>query len=260
MFAKTLIIAEMAGTHDGELKNIIKLIRVAKAVGADAVKTQWCSDIQSMAARRKLSDPSVYKLLNFPESWHKEIVVECHKQELDYICSVFLPKDVSVVAQHANKLKIASLEVDDSQLRKVCLDTGKELIISTGCMSKGELQKLFMITLQYKMFILHSTSAYPVPIGETNLSLISQGFDGYSDQTGRILTGALAVMAGARIIEVHFCLYETDSNNPDYAHSLDPSKLGQYIKYVRLAEKEKGDGIKKIEPSEMALVKHRVIS
>ena len=54
--------------------------------------------------------------------------------------------------------------------------------------------------------------------------------------------GALAVAAGATIIESHIRAEDTDPNNPDFLHSLSasPKALFAYAEYVenlRLAEK-----------------------
>ena len=37
---KTFIVAEMSGNHSGKLKNALKIVRMAKKCGADAIKLQ----------------------------------------------------------------------------------------------------------------------------------------------------------------------------------------------------------------------------
>ena len=56
---------------------------------------------------------------------------------------------------------------------------------------------------------------------------------GYSDHTTAEDTGALAVAAGACILEKHLTL-ETRAAGPDHAMSLDP---GAFERYVRLAHR-----------------------
>jgi sialic acid synthase SpsE len=60
------------------------------------------------------------------------------------------------------------------------------------------------------------------------------------------------------IVEVHFRLDETRRDNPDYPHSLSPADLAVYIANIRKAEVMLGDGIKKIESCERAMLQHRV--
>ena len=81
---------------------------------------------------------------------------------------------------------------------------------------------------------------------------------GYSDHTHDVLTGALAIAAGARILEVHFRLNDTDPANPDYATALSPGQLKDYISLVRKAELMMGDGIKRPQPAEAEMMKYRV--
>jgi N,N'-diacetyllegionaminate synthase len=73
-----------------------------------------------------------------------------------------------------------------------------------------------------------------------------------------VLTGALAVACGATIVEVHFRLDETRKDNPDFAHSLSPGNLTTYIANIRKAERMLGDGVKKVEASEVPMLQHRV--
>ena len=84
------------------------------------------------------------------------------------------------------------------------------------------------------------------------------------DQTGlliaeinEVMTGALAVAAGARMLEVHFCLSETSRDNSDRRVSHEPNELGAYIWLARLAARAMGDGRKRVMPSEEANVRYR---
>jgi N-acetylneuraminate synthase/N,N'-diacetyllegionaminate synthase len=107
--------------------------------------------------------------------------------------------------------------------------------------------------------MLHCVAAYPAPLAEVNLALIKPDlFDGISDHSAYPMTGAFAVMRGARVVEVHCRLDETRKDNPDYAHSLPPARLKEYIANIRIAETMYGTDEKRVMPSEKALVKHRV--
>ena len=73
---------------------------------------------------------------------------------------------------------------------------------------------------------LHCISEYPCPIDKIDLTACSpiDSYDntvrGLSDHTAHVLTGAVAVGAGARVIESHVRLWDTPQDNPDYPHSL----------------------------------------
>ena len=83
---------------------------------------------------------------------------------------------------------------------------------------------------------------------------------GLSDHTRNPLTGALAVAAGARYIETHFRLNDTDPACPDYAVSRTPDELYAYIRNIRQAEILMGEPVKRIQPSEEANLRYRVNS
>src|SRR3990167_8484032 len=266
----------MAGCHDLEAGKAARLIQAAHDAKCNAVKTQWCSNVKRLADRRKIEAPD-YSRLAFPASWHPTFADDCKQKGMEYICTIFLPEDIDLVPQFVDHLKIASLEAADLELVRACLDTVKPVIVSTGCMDEKELRLLreslsepihrkWSRTGLAEIDWLHSVSSYPVPIGESNLSVLNQmddsglGLDGYSDQTGRVITGALAVAAGGRIIEVHMRLDDTVPTNPDFGHSLTPTQLKEYVDLVRLAEAEMGDGIKTVQPSEAGLRDHRIVS
>jgi N,N'-diacetyllegionaminate synthase len=103
--------------------------------------------------------------------------------------------------------------------------------------------------------LLHCVSAYPAPISEMNLRAVGRGL---SDHSRNLLTGAVAVGAGARIIETHYRLDTCHPTNPDYAVAFTPAEFTQYVKNIRDAEAMMGDGVKKRQPCEEWAVPYRV--
>lgn len=262
----TYVIAEAGSTWRNDkpesrhIDYAVQAIQVAKAAGADAVKFQFCSDPTLMEQRRHVS-AGTYSILHWSESWLRFLKRTADEAKIDFLCTVFLAKDVPVVAPYVAKFKIASLEAGDDELIETCLEWGKPVIVSQGCRTAEELLK--QATRPYVTGVrwLQCTAAYPAPIDALGLSMIKDidfEFDGLSDHSGDVLTGAIAVACGAEIIEVHFRLDGTLKSNPDYAHSHSPANLKVYIDNVRKAERMLGDGVKKIEPCEEPMRKHRV--
>jgi sialic acid synthase SpsE len=62
-------------------------------------------------------------------------------------------------------------------------------------------------------------------------------WDGFSDHTRTVWTGACAAAMGAQIIEVHVRAYDTSPMNLDYATALDPREFRLYAEGVRTAER-----------------------
>jgi N,N'-diacetyllegionaminate synthase len=271
---RVFVIAEAANTwrigrvDEQHLRYARKAIVTAKAAGADAVKFQWTSDPTLMAERRTvLSD--TYTILAWPAAWLPLLAKECERVDIEFMCSVFLAKDVATIAPFVQRFKVASLECQDEALvaemeqHRITTVRGpipykpspgayiKPIYVSVGAAERSA-------TPAYGA-LLHCCCAYPAPLSQMNLAVLRRhDYHGLSDHTGDVLTGAVAVGAGAEIIEVHFRLDETRKDNPDYLHSHSPNRLVEYIMNVRKAEIMLGDGVKKIEECEKPLLKHRV--
>jgi sialic acid synthase SpsE len=72
---------------------------------------------------------------------------------------------------------------------------------------------------------------------------------GYSDHTVDLIAGALAVAAGACIIEKHLT-YDRTAKGPDHAASADPDQFAEYVRLIRNAQAMCGSGSKHVLPIE----------
>ena len=72
---------------------------------------------------------------------------------------------------------------------------------------------------------------------------------GYSDHTQVVDTGALAVMAGAVVIEKHLT-YDRNAQGPDHLASADPAQFVEYVKLIRRAEMMLGPIAKRVSAAE----------
>ena len=260
----TIVIAELGSTwlfSRKDKENLLrgsKLIRLAAEAGASCVKVQWVSDPAAMAKRRKVP-VGTYAHLAWPMDWHEHFAFQARAMGLQYISTVFLPGDVALLAPWVNRYKVASLEWQSASLREALQNQDRPVIYSTGCCAAKDVQWHGKLSDR----LLHCVASYPAKPEEMNLAAMkiygfANSYDGLSDHSGNVLTGAFAVMRGASIIEAHIRLDETPKTNPDYQHSLNPAQFALYTKYIQLAEAMLGDGRKKIERGERALMKHRV--
>ena len=251
----TFIIAEAGSCHDGQFRRALDLIQVAKAAEADACKFQYWSSPERLAERRNAADYlDVYRRYQMPREWLEPLAAQCAHDGLEFMCTTYLPEDIPVVAPFVKRFKVASFEAGDERFLQAHTVYQKPLIVSTG-MSGG----LLAVGVPYPTEVLHCVSSYPAPLDQANLGVLrNPAYAGYSDHTRHVLTGAFAVCAGARILEVHFRLDDTDTSNPDYGTALSPSELGEYVANVRLAERMMGDGVKKPQPAEADMMRYRV--
>lgn len=250
----TFVIAEIGSAWTYSTSSALEAVYTAKQCGSDAIKYQWTSDPREMERRRNVAS-GTYDILHYPIGLIKDIRAECQRQGIEFMCSVYLPKDVDSMNPYVKRWKVASLENQANDLVLAMEATGKPLIISHGATGQRD-------DAWGKMHsVLHCTAAYPADISSLNLLAIRSlelGYAGYSDHSSNVLTGAIAVACGARIVEVHFKLNDTPQENPDYKHSLTPYELREYIANIRQAERMLGDGRKKIEPCEEWALKHKV--
>jgi len=247
---KTFVICEAACTwlHAG-LEGAYRSIEAAKKCGADAWKTQYCSDPEEMHRRRGIPG-NHYSRLAWPKEWHEQLAARCREYGIEYICTTFIPKDIPIVAPHVSRFKVSAFETksgDDLSFVKAHKKYKKEVIASTNgsdCLAETIGDSEWLKTLR-------CVSEYPTPLEKLGLSrMLPQEdsilglyvpYDGLSDHTTSLLTGAVAVGAGARILEKHVRMVDTPSSDPDFGHSLlmelRDCELSRYVDNVREAER-----------------------
>lgn len=253
MEKRTSVIAEIGSAWrfgDDHLKNAWEAIEKAKACRADCIKFQWTSGPRKMERRRNVPEGS-YEILAWPKLWLPMLHEKCEQVGIEFLVTVFLPDDVETVNPYVKRWKVASLEREAFDLLAAMRLTEKQIIASNG------MENTHWPSHQYTR--LHCTVAYPAPLDQLNLRAIRIDlYNGYSDHSGEMLTGALAVACGASMVEVHFRLDDTPPDNPDYVHSHTPEKLREYISNIRKAELMLGDGIKRVMPCEEWALQHKV--
>ena len=210
--SKTFIIAEAACTWlHGGLEAAYRSIKAAKDCGADAWKTQWTSDPEAMAMRRGV-DRDKYTRLGWSGDVLPKLKAECDRVGIRFLCTVFIEKDLPTIAKYVEFIKVSAFESEDRDFMRVVGVQSKPIIVSVRDGAK-RLQPCLDVNYLYVV------SEYPTPLEHLRL-LKRREHDGLSDHTTSVLTGAVAVGAGARIIEKHVRLSDTPESDPDYGHSL----------------------------------------
>ena len=141
--ANTYFIAEIGINHNGQLKNVFKLIQAAKLAGCDAVKFQKRNPRECVPKSEwnnmrdtpwgRLSYIDYKEKIEFSKNDYKKIINFCKKNEIDWFASCW---DISSV-EFMEKLKIpcykiASASITDKKLLKSVKKTNKPVILSTG--------------------------------------------------------------------------------------------------------------------------------
>jgi N,N'-diacetyllegionaminate synthase len=254
-----LVVAEIGVNHDGKLERAIQLVHAAQQAGADAVKLQIFSAERlmhrsSVFARYQktlLHDPTPTDMLRrfeLSETDVRVIVDEIRQVGLIPLATPFSLEDVDEIeALDLPAIKIASPDIVNWPLLRRAAATGLPLLVSTGAANINEVSSsvAWLRGWGSPFALLHCISSYPTPPDDANLCWIDElarRFNiptGFSDHTTQILCGALAVTAGAAIIEKHLT-YDRNAQGPDHAASFDPKEFTQYVQFLRLAERMRG--------------------
>jgi len=242
------IIAEMSANHNGDINNAYKIIDMAKASEADAVKLQTYtpdtltidSDLPDFQLTEGLwAGQSLYELYKgayMPWEWHKPLFDYAKKIGITIFSSPFDNTAVDLLEDlNTPAYKIASFEAVDLPLIKYVAQTGKPMIISTGMADAQEIQEAIEAAREggcKELAILHCVSGYPAPAEDYNLRTLvdMQGkfglVTGLSDHTIDNTTAITSVALGASIIEKHVTL-DRNGGGPDDSFSLEPEELRQ---------------------------------
>jgi sialic acid synthase SpsE len=163
------------------------------------------------------------------------IVDRAHARGLHAIVTVFnvdLVEEARGLAWDA--FKTASPDIVHQPLLEAIANDDRPMIVSTGASTMGEVSRAaqWLAAARDRLAMLQCVSCYPAPeaaLGGIAAIRQTTGLPtGYSDHTESVETGALAVHAGACILERHI----TDDRSrvgPDHAASLDGEQFAKYV-------------------------------
>ena len=275
---KPFIVAELSGNHSGSLKNALKLIKLAKKSGADAVKIQtYTADtitIDHKSDEFQIKEGlwkgkylhELYDEAHTPWDWHESLFKKGEEIGLTIFSSPFDFTAVDFLEEFkVPAYKIASFELLDLPLVSYIASKKKPMIMSTGMANKSEIADAVNTAKKAgatEISLLHCVSGYPTPINETNLATIksmSEDFNlpiGLSDHSLGTVVSTAAVSLNASIIEKHFTLDRKDKG-PDTEFSLEPNELKELVNDCQSAWKAIGSINFDIKPSEKSNLKFR---
>jgi N-acetylneuraminate synthase len=246
------VVAEMSGNHNGSLDRALALVDAAATAGAHAIKIQtYTADTMTVDVKHprfRISqghelwgDEYLYQLYeraHTPWDWHEAIFERARSKGLTPFSSPFDRTAVELLEKlDAPMYKIASSEITDLPLIRLCAGTGKPLIISTGMASVQEIAAAVDAARAAgcrDLVVLSCTASYPAPPEHTNLRripVLAEAFRvpiGLSDHTLGIGVPIAAVGFGACLIEKHVTLDRGDGG-VDSAFSLEPAELAALV-------------------------------
>jgi len=246
------IVAEMSGNHNGSLDRALALVDAAAAAGAHAIKIQtYTADTMTVDVKHPRFQISqghelwsneylyqLYERAHTPWEWHPAIFDRAREHGIAAFSSPFDRTAVELLEKlDAPMYKIASSEITDLPLIRLCASTGKPLIISTGMATLQEITAAVDAARgagASEIVVLSCTASYPAPPESTNLRRIPVLAAalrlpiGLSDHTLGIGAPIAAVALGACLIEKHVTLDRHDGG-VDSAFSLEPAELAALV-------------------------------
>jgi len=255
------VIAEISANHGQDFDTAVKMIRIAKECGANAVKFQaYTPDTMTIRADSEyfqIEHPQwggqtlyeLYKKAYTPWKWFKKLKKVTNDLEIIFLCTAFDKTSVDFLDElDICAHKIASFELMDLDLVEYAAKTKKPLIISTGMASLAEIEEAVNTAKEAgakDIILLKCISSYPAMAEEMNLRTIPNMRElfnclvGLSDHSMSIGTSICAVSLGACIIEKHFTL-SRGIKTPDSFFSMEPNELKELVDNIRIAEKALG--------------------
>jgi sialic acid synthase len=266
------VIAEIGGNHGGNLDTALKMIRIAAASGADAVKFQcranttlYSADLLNAPYENEHSYGKTYGLHREALELSTRSLVHCANEALlsKVACfsTAFDEASVDKIMQLGMPaIKIASGGLTDLPLLAYAASMHVPIILSTGGGTMRDVDTAVQrITAKHQQLaLLHCCAIYPVrDWSQHNLRVIATLRDAYPDLvigwSGHDNGIAMAVAAytlGASIIEKHFTL-DRSSKGTDHAFSLEPQGLTKMVRDLKRAYVAMGDGVKRYLPGEV---------
>jgi pseudaminic acid synthase len=250
---KPYVIAEMSGNHGNSLENALELMSECASAGAHAFKIQTytASSLTLQSERpeyivnsgpwknRSLFD--LYSQGQTPISWLPPLASLAKSLKIAFFSTPFSVDEVSILEDiDVPAYKVASFEINFSQLLIRIAETRKPIIFSTGLASLAEIESAVKLLKEHNsgpIAILKCTTSYPASISDLNLATIPyliNKYDfpiGFSDHTEGATAAIAAVALGARIIEKHVKL-DRDTDSVDASFSLPVSGLKDFISVI----------------------------
>ena len=270
---KTKLVAEIGINHNGDLDIAKQLIDVAHAAGCDYVKFQK-RHIPLVYTPEELATPrespwgmttmEQKKGLEFEVWEYQKISDYCKQKGIGWFSSAWDINSVALMGQYDTAYqKIPSALITNMAILEATKAINKPVIISTGMSTHAEILTCLDYLGHQIEYVLHCTSTYPSKPEEQNMNCIPamkkafyvEKFKiGFSNHSPGLTFMSIAVALGAEMIEFHITL-DRAMYGSDQSSSIEPEGVFHLVKNIRAIEEAMGDGIKRILPSEIPILR-----
>jgi sialic acid synthase SpsE len=270
---RVLVTAELTTNHFGDRNRLERMVRSARAAGADLIKVQK-RDVESFYSQDQLKSKYLSPFGDtFSDYRHAlELSAEdfefldklCNDLGIQWFASVLDVPSFRFMQQFGLDLvKLPStISEHTDYLEYVANNYKGSIVVSTG-MTDGKYEDWLLQTFNQsaKLYLMQCNSSYPTPLHECDIGVIrryhtmsqthTQVIPAYSSHDFGWMASALAVAAGAKMVEKHVKLGNTDWAHFDaVAVDLTTSEFADYVAKIREAEVIVGKEEKAVNSSE----------
>jgi sialic acid synthase SpsE len=270
---RVAIVAELTTNHFGDRGRLENLIRAAHQSGADQVKLQK-REVASFYSPSELAAPYASPFGTTIRDYRTQLELTAADFELvDKLCaslgigwfaSVLDKPSFEFLLQFSpTMIKLPStISGHTDFLRYVADNYRGSVVLSTG-MTDASYEDFIRTTFvkAERLFLLQCTSAYPTPAAGCNVAVVRHYHDlsrtdpriipGYSSHDTGWLASALAVAAGARMVEKHVKYGSTPwAHFDEVAVDVRTDDFATYVQRIRETEAILGSPVKAVADNE----------
>lgn len=270
---RALITAELTTNHFGNRHRLERMVRSARAAGADFVKVQK-RDVESFYSKEQLDSKYVSPFgTTFRDYRH---ALELDQDDFDFLDQVCRDVGIRWFASVLDEASFRFMQQFEPELVKLPSTISEYadylahvantyrggIVLSTG-MTDTAYEHWVLETFTHcdRLYLMQCNSAYPTPLHDCNIGVIRHYRDlskahphiipAYSSHDLGAAASALAIAAGARMVEKHVKLGNTDWAHFDAAAlDLTTHEFAAYVAAIREAEVIVGSEEKKVNDSE----------
>lgn len=251
------VVAEIGQNHQGDLRLVNDLCKVAHEAGADAVKFQKRHIPSDLTKEAREAPYHGEHSFGATYGEHREALELSTRQwafarrraqgfngwpQVMFATACDVESVAELEEEFDNPIyKVASRDLDNLPLIEAIARTGKPVILSTGMHSVLAIDDALPVIEKYhsRIVIMHCVSLYPCPpecadIGRIHYLQHRYKYPvGISDHTTGLVVPLAAVAMGACVVEKHITLSRAMKGR-DHAASLEPDGLRRLVRDCRV--------------------------
>lgn len=246
---KKYILAEMAASHEGDMKIAEFIIASVAKAGADGILFQMINlDTYIIPSDTDFADIKSFAMSQ--PAW-QQLIKKANDLKLDVWANVYdLESAVFCRKQNIKGYKLHSANLENENMLLEIAKTGKEILLSVGGVEKKDLERVLKIlkfsgkkNKIYLMYGLQNFPTRPEIINPNFIKNLSQkmklpfGYQDHSDPDSEASTFLPVFFAaeGAEIIEKHIT-HDRSKQGQDYEAALNPDEFASFVKNIRTVE------------------------